>query len=126
MSSDGVLRIALWVTAFANVAVGLSFAAPASALGPVVGLPAEVPALYRLLLGWTIALFGLMYGWLARQPEILRAAVAFGAIGKAGVGVIVVVLFARGAIPAPLAALISGDIGFALLFAWWLQASRSE
>lgn len=82
MNPDRILRTALSVTAVFNIVVALVASMPDSALGQAAGLPSGVPLLYALLLAWTIALFGLFYGWLARQAEIQRPLVAFGALGK--------------------------------------------
>ncbi len=123
MGSDRIIRTALWATALMNVVVALVCAAPGSVLGQAAGLPAAVPAIYRLLLGWTIALFGLGYGWLARQGEIQRPLVAFGALGKLGVFAIVFLLWQGGSIPVRLLFLASGDLAFAALFVWWMRAT---
>jgi len=104
-----------------NLVVALIAAFPGSALGQAAGLPAPAPALYRLLLAWTIALFGLGYAWLARQSPIERPLVVGAILGKAGVFAIVFLLWSSAVVPGRLVFLASADAGFALLFGWWLR-----
>ncbi|MDG2306338.1 MAG: hypothetical protein P8R42_17145 [Candidatus Binatia bacterium] len=123
MDPDRILRTALWVTAVFNVVFALVASMPDSVLGQVAGLPGGVPAVYAILLAWTIALFGLLYGWLAQQAEIQRPLVAFGALGKGGVVAIVCALCVGGSVPGQIAFLASGNLFFAGLFVWWLRAN---
>jgi hypothetical protein len=99
MSREHVLRPALWTAAFFNLVGTFLFAFPASRLGQFAGLPSDAPAIYRALTALFVLLFGCAYAWLAMQPAINRPFVAFGAIGKAGAFLIVVLLWLRGAAP---------------------------
>lgn len=123
MISDGALRAGLWATAALNLVVALAVAVPTSALGQMAGLPAPGPAVYNLLLAWTIALFGVLYAGIARQAELPRLLVLFGALGKAGVFILVASLWARGAASGTLLFLSSGDLAFATFFLLWAQTS---
>jgi hypothetical protein len=126
MVGNTVMRRALWTTAAFNLGVALVAAFPSSALGRLAGLPAPVPALYRALLAYLIAIFGLAYAWLARQPQIDRPFVAFAALGKAGVFVLAFACWIGGQAPARIALLASGDLLFAAIFVWWLLAEGED
>lgn len=71
MSPDRVMRGALWTAAGLNL-VGVLVFAPA-ALGFAADLlPIPAPRFYAAQVAFTIALFGGVYAWLARQPETNR------------------------------------------------------
>jgi hypothetical protein len=123
MDPDRVMRATLWTTAVLNALVALLFAFPDS-LGWILGLPAPVPGLDRALLAFFILLFGGMYAWLAGRPRIDRPFVAFAALGKSGVVVITVLVWLAGGVPGRTVALMSGDLGLAGIFAWWLHSTR--
>jgi hypothetical protein len=65
-----------------------------SVRGQFFGLPAEVPLFYSATLCFVIALFGVVYGWLVMQNEILAPMLALGAIGKAAVFVMALIWLA--------------------------------
>jgi hypothetical protein len=119
MDRDRLIRRALTATAVMNVAAMPLFAFPAT-FASITGFPPVVPRMYALLAGVFVALFGAVYGVLARQPDVDRAMVAIGALGKSAAVVIVVVCWLLGELPVQTVVLISADLGFAALFAWWL------
>jgi hypothetical protein len=124
MDRDVVMRWALWASVPANFAVAGLMLAPSSALGQLVGLPDPPPhPVYRAMLALFVALFGGAYAWLARQPCIDRALVAFAAIGKSAVFGTTFVLFLCGMASGRWTLLLSGDLAFAATFAWWLSGS---
>ncbi len=96
MKRDRLMRRALRISVIYNFAAALLFAFPSSSLGRLAGLPPGVPALYRMLLGFFVVLFGGAYAWLARQPELDRPLVGFAAIGKAGAFAIIMALWVVG------------------------------
>jgi hypothetical protein len=115
-----VVRRALWASVPANVGVAAIMLAPDSALGRLVGLPAPAPhPVYRVLLALFLALFGGAYAWLATQPRIDRAFVAFGAIGKALAFASMAGLWLLGLASGRWTLLMAGDLAFAAVFAWW-------
>jgi hypothetical protein len=120
MDRDGLMRRALKISVIYNFAAALLFAFPSSSLGRLAGLPPGVPALYRMLLGFFVVLFGGAYAWLARQPDIDRPLVGFAAIGKAGAFGIILTLWLAGRSPARGVLAASGDLVLAGIFAWWL------
>lgn len=124
MISTSLLRLALWTTAPANLAVAVILLVPGSAPGVLLGLPPEVPPFYGALLALFVALFGVMYVWLALQQEIDRPLLALGAIGKAAAFLLTLLLWTQGQVSALLAALFVGDLLYAALFAAWLLGPR--
>jgi hypothetical protein len=72
---------ALWTAAVLNLVGVLVFAPAALGFAPDL-LPIRAPRFYAAQVGFTIALFGGLYAWLARQPQIDRALVAVGAWGS--------------------------------------------
>ena len=117
-------RRLLWTAAAFNVFGAYVLAFPSHFVGTWLGLPSDVPAVYRAIVGSFVLLFGGAYAWLAAAKPIDRAMVAFGAIGKASVFALTVALFLASATTARMVALASGDLAFAGLFAWWLRATR--
>ena len=125
MTPTEVVRRALWATVPANFAVAALMLAPTSAPGAFLQLPGPAPhAVYRVLLALFLALFGGAYVWLATQPRIDRAFVAFAAIGKTMAFASIAALWLAGQASGRLTALMSGDLAIALVFAWWLRATR--
>jgi len=127
MPHAALIRSSLWLTCPFNFGAGLTFAFPASPPGQLIGLPAEVPAIYAAASGFLICLLGGMYAWMALQTEINRPMLYVGAIGKAGVFILVAALWSVGSAPLMLVFVASGDLAFATLWFWWLLAgSRSS
>jgi hypothetical protein len=125
MNRDELMRRALWTTAFLNAGGALLFAFPDS-VGRLAGLPGPVPRLYSWFIAFLVLLFGATYAWLARQPRIDRALVAFSALGKSGFFAVVLVCWLLGDVPTLTLVAASGDLAFAALFAWWLLAPAGQ
>lgn len=117
--TDSLMRRALWASVPYNAGGALLFLFPAS-LGQLAGLPGPVPHVYTASLAVLVALFGGTYAWLARQPQIDRPMVAFCALGKAGVFTVLLVCWLLGEAPGRGVIAALGDLGFAVVFAWWL------
>lgn len=113
------MRRALWTSVVFNLAGALGFAFPET-FGRLAGLPSPVPHVYSATLAFLVALFGLTYGWLARQPRIDRPLVVFCTIGKAGFFTIVLACWLLGDLPASALRAAVGDLALAGIFAWWL------
>lgn len=79
----------------------------------------------RALLALFLALFGGAYAWLAAQPRIDRAFVAFGAIGKSLAVATTVVLWTLGLASGRWMPVMTGALAFAAVFAWWLAVERA-
>jgi hypothetical protein len=123
---DRFFRRVLWSTAVLNLGAAVLFTFPDSLPGRILGLPATVPLLYRVLVGLFVALFGGVYAWLAVQATIDRPLVALGAIGKAGAFGGVLLCWVLGATTGLMPALFSADLLLAGIFAWWLADGRSD
>ena len=124
MTSDSAIRRILWVAAVFNFGGAFLFAFPESFLGRFIGLPLPVPGIYCAILAFLIALFGCAYMWLATRARIDRPLMAFFALGKSGVFVIVLIAWVLGAAPGKGVITAVGDLIFALLFVRWLWATR--
>jgi hypothetical protein len=113
------MRCALWTSVVFNLIGALGFAFPAT-IGGLAGFPSPVPHVYSATLAFLVALFGLTYGWLARQPRIDRPIVVFCTIGKAGFFAVAVACWLLGELPASALRAATGDLALAAVFAWWL------
>ena len=112
------MRPVLWIGAAFNIAVAwqlLSAGAPESS---------GEARFHHWLLAYFVALFGVVYAWLARQPTIPRPLVALAAVGKAGVFVIAVACLLRGGLAPRTFAVAVVDLAFALYFLAWLRWGR--
>lgn len=117
------MRAALWIGAAFNFGAAAMVAFP-DTVGSFSGLPGTGPLFYRWMLVLFVALFGGAYAWLALQPEISRPLVALAALGKTGVFMVAVVCLLLGDIPLQSLPPAVCDLAFALVFAWWLMATR--
>jgi hypothetical protein len=126
MNRDTFIRRVLWASVVFNLIGALTFAFPASALGQLAGLPVPVPAIYGDMLALFVVLFGGSYAWLARQKNINRPLLAFGAIGKTCAFLLVFTFWMFGEAPARGVLTITGDLVFAGLFFWWLFGKQNE
>ncbi len=120
MSRDRVLRIALWATVALN-AFGVYVFTPLALGRPSPLLPLAVPRFFAAQIGFTIALFGCVYAWLALQPRIDRALVVVGALGKLGFFALTVVYCVVADVPASMAMNATPDLVFAAIFLWWAR-----
>lgn len=120
MTQDQFIRRFLWISVGFNLGAAVLFAWPSSPLGQLIGLPVPVAPIYSAMLAYFIAMFGGMYGWLAMQVQVHRPMVAFAAIGKAGVFVLLLVFWLAGEAPGLGALLASGDLILAGLYTRWL------
>jgi hypothetical protein len=124
VNRDQLIHHALWAAAAFNVGGAFLFGFPASALGELSGLPADVPVAYRALMALFVLLFGGAYAWLATQQSINRPFLAFGAIGKAGAFSVVFILWLASEATGRSVLVISGDLFFAAVFTWWLVGAQ--
>lgn len=121
VATTAAVRVALGLSVPFNLLAAYAFAVPDSALGTLIGLPADVPRLYALVLAFLIGQFGCTYVWLAAQAHPHRPLVAFSAIGKTGVFLIVLLLWIGGAANGTLVLIACGDLLLALLWFRWLS-----
>lgn len=123
MTRDRVIRAALWTSVGLNL-LGVAVFLPA-ALGRSDGLlPIPAPRFYAGQVGLTIALFGGVYAWLARQREIDRPLVIVGALGKLGFFLLFVAYWAAGDLPLGAVLQATPDLALGAIFLWWALTSR--
>lgn len=119
---DRVIRSALWATVALN-ALGVYVFLPL-ALGSTSPLmPIPVPRFLAAQIGLTIALFGGVYAWLAMQPQINRALVVVGGLGKLGFFGLTLAYAFAGDVPMSMAMNASPDMVFAGIFLWWARSA---
>ena len=121
-----LVRASLWITAPLNLLAGIAFALPGSTLGKLLQLPQPAHPLYSLLCGMLVALFGLVYFWLARQPVPNRPLLFVGACGKGLAAFIAIGLFSVAQLSGTTAAILSGDLLLAALWLYWLRMTRDN
>ncbi len=124
MSRDRLIRTALWASALLNALGVLVFTLPAVGLSSPL-LPISAPPYFAAQMAFTIALFGAVYAWLARQPIISRPIVIIGGLGKLGFFVLTLVYVFAGELPVIMAISAAPDLVFALVFFWWARATGS-
>jgi hypothetical protein len=124
-NADPVMRAVLWIGAAFNFGAAAMLAFP-DTVGSFSGLPGTGPLFYRWLLALFVALFGGAYAWLALQTQISRPLVALAALCKTGVFIVSVVCWLLGDIPLQSLPPAVCDLVFALVFAWWLMATRDR
>jgi hypothetical protein len=117
---DRVLRTALWATVALN-ALGVLIFAPLALGHPSALMPIAVPPYFAAQIGFTIALFGGVYAWLAMQREFNRALVIVGGLGKLGFFMLTLAYALAGDLPMSSAAQATPDLVFASIFLWWAR-----
>lgn len=118
MTPDRVIRVALWASVALNL-LGIAVFMPAALGRPAPLLPLHAPPFYAAQIGFTIALFGGVYAWLARLAQINRALVVVGALGKLGFFLLFVVYAALAQVPWSAVAHATPDLVLAAIFLWW-------
>lgn len=121
--TEAAVRLSLWLAFPFNLLAAAILAVPSSQLGQLMGLPASVSPLYSAMLAFFIALFGCVYAWLARLPDIDRPLLGLGSIGKFGAFLIVFSLWLSGAVSGLVVVVAVGDLAFACLWFGWLRTS---
>ena len=122
MSKERIIRTALWATVALNALGVVVFTPPALGYHSA-WLPIEVPRYFAAQVGFTIALFGGVYAWLALQPRINRPLIVVGGFGKLGFFAITLVYAIVGDVPVGMALNATPDLVFAAIFLWWARTS---
>ena len=124
MTQEKLVRATLWLSLPFNLIAAYAVGCPNSAIGELLQLPGNVPAVYAYLLAYLIALFGLFYGFMGQQAEISRPLLFAGVVGKAGVFVILGCLWLSDQAAFPTFLITWGDLGFAAIWGSWLWQTR--
>jgi hypothetical protein len=118
-------RVFFIAAAVFNIAAGLPFLlAPDAALASFAQ-PVPEDLLFHRVTGLSIVCFGVGYAFVARELERNRAIVWIGALGKAGVIVLLAQAWLAGAIPFASFSVALGDLPFVAGFLVFLATKRS-
>jgi hypothetical protein len=118
---DRIVRTALWASVVLN-ALGVVAFLPLALGRPSPLLPLAVPPYFAAQVGFTIALFGVVYAWLARQRPIPRPLLVVGGAGKLGFFVLTLVYVLADELPRSMVPSALPDLLFAALFLWGARA----
>ena len=120
MSRDRIVRAALWVSVAIN-ALGVCVFLP-PALGHASPLlPIAAPRFFAAQLGFVIALFLVVYAWLATQPRLNRALIVVGGAGKLGFFLLTALYAIVGDVPTSMAVNATPDLILGGVFLWWAR-----
>lgn len=119
---ERIIRSALWSTVALNAVGTVIFSVPALG-GTSAFLPVEVPRFFAAQLGFVIALFCGVYAWLALQPQVNRALVVVGALGKLGFFGLTLAYAVVGDVPFRMAVNATPDFLLAVVFLWWARTA---
>ncbi|WP_395646806.1 hypothetical protein [Terricaulis sp.] len=106
--------------AFVNLAVGGAMMAASGQVAERLGVTGTGAPYAIVMVGMMIAVFGVGYAMVSRDPTRNRPIVWIGIVGKLGAVVIGAAQYAAGALPFSTFALSMGDAVFAALFALFL------
>lgn len=124
-TTDRIVRTALWASVVLN-ALGVLVFLPLALGRPSPLLPLDVPPYFAAQVGFTIALFGVVYAWLARQHSLHRPLLLVGGAGKLGFFVLTLVYALVGALPSRMVASALPDLVFGTIFLWGARALGRE
>jgi hypothetical protein len=103
-----------------NWLVGAAMLLAYGALAPVLGFPAR-PSVWIHIVALIVLVFGYAYWRIAGDPARFRDYVILGIVGKLAFVVAIYAHYVAGDAPAALAVLVTTDLVFAALFAWYLK-----
>lgn len=123
MDRTTIMRRALVFGGLFNLAAAVPVALPHT-VGTLLGLRPPGTLFHAWVLAFFIAVFGLVYLWLARRPRIDLPLVVVAAIGKLGIFVISAACWMLGDISGRAMVPAVGDLAFALVFLWWAAGEQ--
>ena len=112
-------RLLFTVAAIFNAVVGLAMLLAYDSLVPWLGLPPR-PTVWIHIIALVVLVFGYAYWRIATDPSRFREYIVLGIVGKLAFVVAIYGHFVAGDATAALAALVTGDLIFAGLFAAYL------
>lgn len=113
-------RVLFAVAALYNLAVGGAMLATPDALAAQLNVEGAGAAFALMMSGLLIAMFGVGYALVARDPAGNRGIVWIGMIGKIGAAALGTIQYQAGIVPFTTFALGMGDLVFVALFALFL------
>ncbi|MFN0099017.1 MAG: hypothetical protein ACKVS7_10115 [Gemmatimonadaceae bacterium] len=122
---DRIIRTALWSAVAFNL-LGVAVFLPATLGRAAPMIPIEAPPYFAAQICFTIALFGGVYAWLARQSRIPRSLVVTGGIGKLGFFSLNIVYWMSGDLPFSSVWQSAPDAAFAGVFLWWAATAPRD
>ena len=117
---DRPVRAALWASVALNL-LGVAVFAPAALGSASPMLPIPAPRFYAAQVGFTIALFGCVYGWMALQTRINAPLLVVGGLGKLGFFALTAAYWAAGDLPFSAVPSATPDLVLAIIFLWWAR-----
>lgn len=121
-----MLRLALKISVPFNFLAAYAISTPSSWVGQLMGLSASHDVLNASILSLLIALFGMLYAWLSVQKKIDRPLVCFSGLAKAGVFIIVFLVWVQGSASGMTVLFTVGDLLFAAVFLGWVMTTRER
>ena len=125
MIKESHVKITLLISVVFNFSAAYLMAFPAASLSQKAGLPGDVPLLYSNLISFVIVYFGMLYAWLAVQPQIERHLLFLGGLGKVLFFAVVFLTFIFGHVSLAFTSLTVGDLIFGCIWLHWLNSTRS-
>jgi hypothetical protein len=113
-------RVLFALAALYNLAVGGTMLATPGALAEQLNVEGAGAPFALMMSGLLIAMFGVGYALVARDPAGNRGIVWIGMIGKIGAAVLGTIQYQAGVVPLTTFALGMGDLVFVALFALFL------
>ena len=126
MNSESIVRLTLKMSVILNFVGAYLLAFPSSFFGNLVNLPQEVPLLYSSLLSFVVILFGLIYAWLSRQPNVFQPLLFVGGAGKICFFLIGVCLLLFNRVSVEFTAILIGDLIFGSIWLYALYSNRAK
>jgi hypothetical protein len=114
------------LAALVNLAVGIGMAVTPAEVAAQLGVDGRGGPYAITMIGMMIAIFGVGYAIVARDPARNRGIVWLGVIGKLGAAVLAAALYAQALIPQSTFMMGMGDLVFAALFALFLWPGRAR
>jgi hypothetical protein len=121
-----LLRFSLSAGVPFNIVAAALLAFPNTKLGQLLQLPANVPTVYSIMLGYLVFMFGCAYGWMALQETVNKPLLCFCAIGKCGVFVLAVILYGLSEAKLAMVLTSSGDLILGALWFYWLWSHKAS
>jgi hypothetical protein len=126
MIQQKFIKITLFLSFVFNFCAAYLMLFPSSDYGQLFELPRDVPYLYSNLISFVIVFFGVMYAWLALQPNLEKHLLFLGGLGKLLFFLVVFLTWLFGHASSKFAILTIGDLIFGSLWLWWLHTNRSS
>ena len=125
MNGNAGAKLLFTVAALFNWAVGAGILLRYRALAPLLGFP-EPPTVWIHIVTGIVIVFGYAYWRIAADPRRFREYVVLGILGKLTFVIAIYAHFMAGSATPALALLVTADLIFAALFAWYLRATNSR